>query len=85
MPVRRLDLLSGPAYAEIVTTWVSVPDLVLQPYRQCYEHVAVTAGGAIVRFLDRGLSPGFTADLELDCDGIVSLYPQLARRVHPAP
>ena len=86
MPVRRLDLLSGPGSADIVTAWVSVPDLVLQPYPQRYQHVALTAGGgAIVRFIDRGLAPGFTADLELDSDGLVDVYPDLARRVHPAP
>jgi hypothetical protein len=83
MPVRRFHLLTQPGAADIVTAWVSIPDLVLQPYPQRYELVAVTAaGGAIVRFFDRGRSPGFTADLELDSDGIVDVYPQLAHRVH---
>jgi hypothetical protein len=84
LPVRRFDLIAQPGAADIVTAWVSIPDFVLQPYPQRYEHVAVTAGGgAIVRFVDRGLSPGFTADLELDSDGVVDVYPQLAHRVHP--
>jgi hypothetical protein len=81
LPVRRLDVLTGPGQAEIVTAWVAVPDLVLRPYRQRYEHVAVTARGAVVRFVDLGLSPGFTAELELDSDGLVEVYPRLARRV----
>jgi hypothetical protein len=34
-----------------------------------------------VRFIDRGLSEGFTADLVLDADGLTELYPELAERV----
>jgi hypothetical protein len=82
LPVRRHELIERVGGVEIVTAWISVPELVLQPYRQRYDHLRATEHGAIVRFLDLGLSHGFRADLELDRDGIVEVYPQLARRVH---
>jgi hypothetical protein len=34
-----------------------------------------------VRFADRGLSQGFVADLRIDADGLIELYPELAERV----
>lgn len=81
MPVRRHGLLQQTGFVEILTAWLSVPELALQPYRQRYEHVRRTKRGALVRFVDLGLSPGFTAELEFDRDGIVEHYPQLARRL----
>ena len=84
MPLRRLGLLSHSTAASILVAWVSVPDLKLQPYRQRYERIALTESAATVRFIDEGLLPGFVADLELDPNGIVENYPNLARRVHPA-
>jgi hypothetical protein len=35
----------------------------------------------VVRFASLGIDEGFVADLELDRDGLVVSYPQLARRV----
>jgi hypothetical protein len=61
--------------------WVSVPDLELLASPQRYEHVRTGGPGAIVRFLDRGLFDGFTAELPLDRDGLVIDYPGLARRI----
>ena len=60
-----------------------VPDLGLHPSRQRYEHVRRNAHKAVVRYVDLGLFRGFTSELELDRDGLVLLYPQLARRVEP--
>jgi hypothetical protein len=34
----------------------------------------------VVRFVDRGQFDGFTAELELDRDGLVVRYPGLAER-----
>jgi hypothetical protein len=34
-----------------------------------------------VRFIDRGVFEGFTADLRLDADAFVVFYPELAERV----
>jgi hypothetical protein len=38
-----------------------------------------------VRYVDRGLFDGFTAELELDRDGLVVHYPGLAERVGDKP
>jgi hypothetical protein len=35
----------------------------------------------VVRYVDVGAHAGFTSDLEVDGDGLVRLYPGLARRV----
>jgi uncharacterized protein len=81
MPVRRHALHEGPGEFDFLMAWVSVPDLGLHPYPQRYEHVRADRHRSIVRFVDRGLSPGFVSELELDADGLVLGYPQLARRV----
>jgi hypothetical protein len=81
MPIRRYKLHETYGNADIVAAWVSVPDLRVYAYRQRYEFVRRGAKGSVVRFVDRGLSAGFTAELELDPDGLIEVYPQLARRV----
>ena len=55
--------------------WVSVPALAVLRSEQRYEPIDART----VRFV--GLDSGFTADLELDADGLVVRYPQLAERV----
>ena len=52
---------------EILAAWVSVPDLSLHASRQRYEHVRP----GVVRFTDLGVHEGFSAELELDADGLV--------------
>ena len=79
MPVRRHGLHERAVAAEIVAAWVAVPDLTVHASRQRYDHVRP----GVVRFTDLGLHKGFTADLELDADGLVLLYPNLARAVTP--
>jgi hypothetical protein len=37
--------------------------------------------GFSVRFVDRGSVRGFVADLELDVDDLIQVYPELAQRV----
>jgi len=44
-----------------------------------------TAHGSVVRYVDRGLFDGFEAELELDADGLVVRYPELAMRVADGP
>jgi hypothetical protein len=51
----------------------------VQPSRQRYEHVRLTADGAVVRYV--GEHRDFVGELELDRDGVVIFYPDLARRV----
>ncbi len=78
MPILR-EGLHRDGSGEFVMAWVSVPDLRVIASRQRYEHVRSTEEGAIVRFLDR--ESDFTAELELDRDGLLRFYPALARRV----
>ena len=79
MPVRRHALHERDGTADIVAAWVSVPELTVHASAQRYEHVRP----GVVRFVDLGLHEGFTAELELDADGLVFGYPELARRVTP--
>jgi hypothetical protein len=81
MPVRRHSIDKQEIEVDFLVAWVSVPDLGLRASRQRYEHVSRSDAGATVRFVS--LDSDFRADLELDADGLVVDYPQLARRVSP--
>jgi hypothetical protein len=81
LPLRRASLHEGPGAIDLLAAWISVPDLAVHPSRQRYEHVRRTPEGAVVRYVDAGTHAGFTSELEVDEDGLVRLYPQLARRV----
>jgi hypothetical protein len=72
MPVRRHRLHEQPGAVDFAMAWVSLPDLKVHRSEQRYEHLAPGR----VRFS----SDGFVADLELDGDGLVLVYPGLARR-----
>jgi uncharacterized protein len=80
MPVRR-HALHERGERDFLMAWVSVPDLAVSPSPQRYEHVRTGPNGSVVRFVDRGLFAGFVSELELDADGLVVVYPELARRV----
>jgi hypothetical protein len=71
MPAQRL---AGEP-ADFVMAWVSLPDLAVLRSEQRYEPIDERH----VRFI--GLADGFTAELELDEDGLVVRYPRLAQRV----
>ena len=75
MPVRRHALHESPGSCDFAMAWVSVPDLAVHCSPQRYEHLRPT----LVRF--SSLDGDFTADLELDADGLVVRYPRLAERV----
>jgi uncharacterized protein len=76
MPVLRHGLHEQPGSADFTMAWVDVPSLTVHESAQRYEHVAP----GVVRYVDRGEFDGFTADLELDRDGLVVRYPGLAER-----
>ena len=60
----------------MLTAWVAVPALSVEPSLQRYALVRGDPARPTVRF-----SAGdFSADLELDADGLVLDYPDLARR-----
>ncbi len=79
MPVRRHELHRRPGAADFLMAWVSVPDLSVHASRQRYEHVGPRGGRLVVRYV--GEHRSFVGELELDDDGFVLLYPELARRV----
>jgi hypothetical protein len=81
MPIRRSGLNEQPGSADFVMAWVAVPDLTVVASAQRYEHVRRTATGSVVRYVDRGLFPGFEAELELDESGVALRYPDLAELV----
>ena len=78
LPVRRLGLLDdepGRAH-DVLTAWVAVPSLAVEPSPQRYALRRRDPVRPTVRF-----SAGdFSADLVLDADGLVLDYPDLARR-----
>ena len=80
MPVRRSGLAERDGAEDFVMAWISVPELEVTGSEQRYEHVRP----GVVRYVDRGPFEGFTAELELDEDGLVVRYPGLAERV-PTP
>lgn len=73
MPIRRHRLHEEPGAVEFAMAWVSLPDLEVHRSQQRYEHLEPGR----VRFS----SGDFVADLEVDADGLVVVYPGLARRV----
>jgi uncharacterized protein len=73
LPVRRDGLHMGGDARDYVMTWVDVPSLQVHRSEQRYEPVR----SGVVRFR----SGSFTADIEFDDDGLVTVYPGLAERI----
>jgi hypothetical protein len=79
MPVLRHELHREAGEVDFLMAWVSVPDLGVHPSVQRYEHVRIDDSGSVVRYV--GEHRDFVGELELDRDGLVVFYPELARRV----
>ena len=74
MPVLRAGLLEAGAQPhDFVMAWVAVPELTVHRSEQRYEPI----DRHHVRYMD----PSFEAVLELDDDGLVVRYPDLAERI----
>jgi uncharacterized protein len=80
MPILRHRFQSGGS-GDFVMAFVRLPTLRVEASPQRYEHVRRSGPGAVVRYLSR--DGDFTAELELDEDGLLEFYPRLARRVGP--
>jgi hypothetical protein len=80
MPILRHGFQRG-GERDFVMAFVTLPSLRVEASPQRYEHVRATEGGSVVRYI--GLDSDFTAELELDSEGLLSFYPRLARRVEP--
>lgn len=82
MPIRRHGLHAGPGEHDFVMAFIEVPQLRVVPSRQHYSHLRLlNGGGALVEYR----SGSFRSELTIDADGLVVDYPQLGRRVQPAP
>ena len=66
---------------DFLMAFVTTPGLRVEASPQRYEHLRATEDGAVVRYISR--DGDFTAQLELDSDGLLRFYPRLARRVEP--
>jgi hypothetical protein len=77
MPVLRHQLHRGPGEFDFLMAFVPVPDLSVRASRQHYTHLGRTAEGGRVRYA----SGDFRSDLEFDEDGLVVVYPGIARRL----
>ncbi|MGA9373013.1 MAG: putative glycolipid-binding domain-containing protein [Solirubrobacterales bacterium] len=80
MPILRHGFQRGGS-GDFVMAFIRTPSLRVEASPQRYEHVRTTEGGSVVRYISR--DGDFTADLELDSDGLLAHYPRLARRVEP--
>src|SRR5882757_1444910 len=80
MPILREGFRAGGS-GDFVMAFVRTPSLRVEASPQRYEHVRTTENGSVVRYISR--DGDFTADLELDPDGLLVNYPRLARRVEP--
>jgi uncharacterized protein len=75
MPILRERLLEGVGPVDLTMAWVSVPDLQVHRSEQRYEPIDERR----VRFV--GEDGTFAAELELDDNGLVVRYPELAEHV----
>ena len=80
MPILREGFRAGGS-GDFVMAFVRMPTLRVEASPQRYEHVRTTENGSVVRYISR--DGDFTADLELDADGLLVHYPRLATRVEP--
>ena len=81
LPVRRLDLAAGES-AEVEVAYVAFPELAVGPARQRYSCLERGANGSRYRY--ENPASGFTAELDLDRDGLVLDYPALFQRSWPS-
>jgi uncharacterized protein len=78
MPIRR-EGFRQEGSGDFVMAFIRMPSLRVEVSPQRYEHVRSTENGSVVRYLSR--DGDFTAELELDQEGLLEFYPRLARRV----
>jgi hypothetical protein len=78
MPILRHGFQRG-GERDFLMAFVTLPTLRVESSPQRYEHVSAGDHGSVVRYLSR--DGDFTAELELDRDGLLVFYPRLARRV----
>ncbi|MDR3576497.1 MAG: putative glycolipid-binding domain-containing protein [Anaerolineaceae bacterium] len=80
LPIRRMSLKPGES-SEIIVAYISLPEMNVQRSHQRYTCLDVSPTGGNYKYEDQGLFQGFSADLQVDADGLVLDYPELFRRV----
>ena len=80
MPILRHGFQRAGS-GDFLMAFVTIPTLRVEASPQRYEHLRAAERGSVVRYISR--DGNFTADLELDADGLLEFYPRLARRVGP--
>jgi len=83
MPVLRHGLLEGGGPVELITAWVSVPDLSVRPDGQRYSFLRAGADHKMLRY--EATDGTFGADITVDREGLVLDYPGIARRLTSLP
>ena len=74
LPIRRLCLEIGQS-ADVDAAWVRFPELTVERLRQRYTRLADD------RYRYESVDSGFTAELQVDTDGLVVMYEGLWERV----
>jgi hypothetical protein len=80
MPILRQGFHRGGS-GDFLMAFIRTPTLRVEASPQRYEHVRASEDGSVVRYISR--DGDFTAELELDSEGLLRFYPRLARRVEP--
>ena len=80
LPIRRLDLAPGES-ADVSVAYFDGSELQPWPEPQRYTCLEKNDRGGLYRYLN--LDGGFTADLPVDANGLVTDYPGLFKRVLP--
>ena len=83
MPILRHGLLQGGGPVELITAWVSVPDLSVRPDSQRYSFLRAGANHKMLRY--EATDGTFAADIKVDGEGFVLDYPGIARRLASVP
>jgi hypothetical protein len=78
MPILREGFQEAGS-GDFVMAFVRTPTLRIEASPQGYEYVRAVDDGSVVRYLSRDRD--FTAELELDREGLLEFYPRLARRL----
>ena len=76
LPIQRLKLKTGQS-REIAVVYIGLPGLIVSSFEQRYTCLARISEGSIYKY--ESLKSGFTAELNLDVDGLVTDYPDIFR------
>jgi hypothetical protein len=79
LPIRRLADTPAGRPVRITAAWVHLPALTIHAAPQEYTLLERLESGA--RWLFRALDSNFTAELDVDAQGIVRDYPDIAKRL----